>query len=289
MATRNPSPETPVFSSVEQVLDVQVLPTGAFTILIDGHPVDFEYDDRGYDTTVVLLHPAISSKVVKLPVFIGRGITQNSKVNRLFIADPTLNLYPNLQTGWFAGSQQQPNLQEELVRVFQKFTADKRTIYFGLSAGGFAALFFSSAHPGSLALPVNPQVHLADHSSPRVRQWTNSAWGLNNNSDIGEKEMPNVTTDLREIYTHPLGTRVVYIQNTGDLDHVENHWKHFKATARPQALAGVALVHAGEGHIAPSEKYLTAAIDLIVDSDTWGRIDMSKIAVSPQRILKTNK
>ncbi|WPR66135.1 hypothetical protein SLW73_07415 [Glutamicibacter protophormiae] len=268
---------------MDEFLKQDELPSGPFSVLIDEIPVDFEYDDRGFDTTIVLLHPAISPKIEKLPMFIGRAITQNAPVNRLFVADPTLNIHGDLETGWFAGSSAQPNLQTHLNVIFRRMTAGKRTIYFGLSAGGFAALLFASLHPDSLAMPVNPQVQLADHSSPRVRKWTNVAWGMNNKLDSDTKAMPPVETDLLAVYEEPLKVRVVYIQNTGDRDHMKNHWSAFKAKARPQALAGVALVDAGEGHVAPSEAYLAEAINHVATADSWGRFNLKTLKSSPNR------
>ncbi|MGP5153520.1 hypothetical protein [Glutamicibacter ardleyensis] len=291
MAIRDVSRTGQVIESVEQFFAEEDLPTGLFSILIDGLPVDFEYDDRGFETTVILLHPAISPKVEKLPMFIGRSITQSAPVNRLFVADPTLNIHSDLETGWFSGSAAQPNLQSQLSAIVRRVTADKRAIYFGLSAGGFAALLFASMHPGSLAMPVNPQVQLADHSSPRVRKWTNTAWGMNNSSDSETKKMPPVETDLLSIYSEPLKVRVVYIQNSGDSDHMENHWSKFKQRARPQALAGVALVDAGEGHIAPSESYLAEIINQVAGSDSWSQFNFKGIKASPSRtaVQKTQK
>lgn len=287
MAIRDVSRTGKVIASLEKFLAEEELPTGLFSVLIDGIPVDFEYDDRGFDTTVILLHPAIGPKIEKLPMFIGRSITQNAPVNRLFVADPTLNIHSDLETGWFSGSTVQPNLQCQLSAIFRRVTTEKRTIYFGLSAGGFAALLFASMHPDSLAMPVNPQVQLADHSSPRVRKWTNTAWGLNNSSDSETKTMPPVETDLLSIYAEPLKVRVVYIQNTGDSDHMKNHWSLFKKRARPQALAGVALVDAGEGHIAPSEAYLAEAISQIANADSWAQFNLKGIKSSPSRAAKT--
>ncbi|MDQ0095964.1 hypothetical protein [Paeniglutamicibacter psychrophenolicus] len=283
MAIREASKEAPVFESVDDFLSAPETPSGLFVIMIGGHPADFRYDDRGHETTVVLLHPAINSRVKRLPVFIGSGVTESLHVNRLLVSDSSLSLHEGIQAGWFAGNSKQPELQAALAMIFEKVTAGKRTIYFGLSAGGFASLVFSSVHPGSIAVPVNPQTHLANHPSPRVRKWTIHAWGLNSPSDERAKEMPPVLTDVCDLYSQPLENRVAYIQNTGDEEHMRIHWKRFKDEVHPQNLAGSALVYAADGHIAPSVAYMTAVLDVVVNAQSWDQVDFSAISVSPVR------
>ena len=284
MAIRQVPADLRKFNSLEEFLSIKKVPEGKFCVEVNGNPIDLDYEDRGYDTTLVLLHPALSDKVTRLPMFIGRSISKNARANRLFIADPTLNMADDLFLAWFAGNKDQPNLEKDLHKIFMKVSGDKRTAYFGPSGGGFAALVFSSMHPGSLAIPVNPQTNIADYMPKRVCEWTNIAWGMSNDKDASGIAMPPVVTNLQEVYSKPLENHVLYIQNTGDTGHMKTHWEPFKSAKHPSNAVRELLVNAGPGHVAPAESFLAEVLTNACISEDWGKMTLD-IKTSALRIM----
>lgn len=283
MAKRRITGEVSEFASIHEFLDCPTVPEGLITIMDNGIPIDLKYVDRGKGITVLTFHPAINSKVTHIPMFIGGNITQDLEANILFVSDPTMNVFEELETGYFAGSSRQPNLQSDLNKIFRKITEGKRAIYFGFSAGGFAALYFSSLHPGSIAIPVNPQTTLSLHTSERLTKWAEVAWGISNQKDAPVKNVPPVDSDMCDLYSTPKPNRVAYVQNVGDRDHMEIHWARFKKLAKSQVIAGTCLVYAGDGHIAPRPEFLTEVLNTVISSPSWGRLSFRHIKTSPRR------
>lgn len=270
------------FESVEDFLDVEEIPHGTFSIIYGGVPIDFQYEDRGYETTAIFFQAAVSAKVQKLPVFLGKSFSTDPKINRLFVSDPTLYLNERIRLGWYAGSSTQPMLQDVLADVFLKISGNRRTIYFGASGGGFAALAFSALHSGTLAIAVNPQTSIADYTALAVARWTDLAWGYDNEA-TGRLEIPNTLSNLRPLYSTKLDNYVLYVQNTGDTTHVNDHWEPFFATLNPSNHVTPIIAFSGEGHVTPPADYLTALLHLAADTESWQDLDPALITVSPVR------
>lgn len=281
MAIRIPPTDVQSFDSLDEFLGSPTVPQGAFSVYLNGVPVDLLYEDRGFGTTAVLFHAALGLTIKELPVFLGRKFSELVPVNRLFVSDPTLNIHENLTLAWYAGSSVHPNLQDHLAKIFQKVTAGNRAIYFGASGGGFASLFYSASHPGSLAMPVNPQTNIRSYTTRFVCRWTNTAWGLENQDDGSDLCMPPTTTNLRELYASPVQNHVIYVQNTGDRTHMPGQWKPFEESIHPSNSLKPLLVFSGNGHIAPPPDYLAAVMSIIASADSWDHLDFATIEVPP--------
>lgn len=282
MAIREAPQKIVTFDSLEAFLETPETPNGTFTVTVGGLPIDFDYEDRGYSTTVIFFQAAIGPKVKILPVFLGKTFSQNVPANRLFVSDPTLYVSKRLSLAWYAGSMVQPNLQAELSLIFSKVSGPNRPIYFGTSGGGFAALAFSALHDGSLAVAVNPQTNIADYQPAAVVRWTNVAWNMDNVVE-GPFSMPPVTTNLRPVYAQKLTNHVVYVQNTGDTSHMSRQWMPFKESVHPENSLFPVIEFSGPGHVAPPSKYLSALLSTVARSSSWRDLDLSDLGVSPLR------
>lgn len=238
-----------------------------------GLPIDFRYEDRGHATTTVFFHAALGPKITRLPVFLGKSFSQDVAVNRLFVADPTLHIDDKLRLAWYAGSSRQPDLQEVLAQVFAKISGSNRTIYFGASGGGYAALYYSAQHPSSLAIPLNPQTNIARYVPAFVERWASMAWQLEK-SESGHLEMPDTVTNLVEVYEQPRGNHVLYVQNTGDALHMEAHWSPFIEKVNPSNDIVPFLQFVGEGHVPPPVEQLKELLKLAAASQDWSTLDV---------------
>src|SRR5699024_565358 len=101
---------------------------------------------------------------------------------------------------WYAGNQQQPDLQTSLIKIISKLADDLRTerlVFFGGSGGGFAAMFFSYHFPGSLALVFNPQTKIANYSKIATRAYAQKAFGVPKDISHPLTKIPtNIVKDL---------------------------------------------------------------------------------------------
>ncbi|WP_166969632.1 hypothetical protein [Brevibacterium atlanticum] len=232
-----------------------------YTIVLDGIPVDLRYDDRGFDTTIVFFHAAITKAVRRYPVFSGATFSEDIPANRLFISDPSLYVDSRIKLGWYAGSSRQPTLQEALTEILSKFEGpNRRLIFFGASGGGFASLYFATYFPGSTAVPVNPQTAIREYVPVIVNRYLNYAWG-----GQSVDALP-VCTDVIDLYRRPVGNSVLYVQNSGDSDHMVHHYSPFFDALPDDHRVKSHLVDAGEGHVPPKRALLGQILKEVVGS-----------------------
>lgn len=248
------------FDSVEQLIVTLAGGTSTYGITVGGLPIDLRFDDRGFDTTVVFFHAAITKAIKRYPVFSGTSFSADLKANRLFVSDPSLYVDPRIKLGWYAGNVKQPKLQGELTQVISRFVRPgNKLIFFGASGGGFASLYYSAQFPGSIAVPVNPQTSIGSYVPVIVDRYLDYAWDR-----LRIDELP-VCTDVREIYRDPPENSVIYVQNTGDAEHMDNHFTPFTDVLPKKNTVAPMLVNVGKGHVPPSRDQLARILTDVID------------------------
>lgn len=215
---------------------------------------------------MVFFHAALAKPGTKFPVFTGLNISHTLPVDRIFVADPSIYLDENLTLAWYAGSRVQPDLQDIILQIIMALTRTEAPIItFGASGGGFAALYFASRLPAAQAIPVNPQIDLARYVPGPVRKWLRLGWGLDPDSK-GLDNIPAVT-DSGSAYRCGSPTRVWYVQNTGDQNHMENHYAPFMKSL-PQGHGVIPiLIDAGAGHIPPRKEQLLTILQAAAERE----------------------
>src|SRR5699024_639434 len=133
----------------------------------------------------------------------------------------------DLMLSWYAGNHRQPDLQQILVSIFEKIhvsLGSERAVFFGGSGGGVAALFFASHFQNSLALVFNPQTNIAKYSKRAVRDFATKAFQIEPIGDDLLRQLPSdVVVDLCEAYRPPIDTKIAYLQNANDKEHLQSH------------------------------------------------------------------
>jgi hypothetical protein len=241
-----------VFPSLDVFLAAEEVPSGILTI--EGpQPIDVLYSPTGGETTVVAFHAALSGTGLKLPMFAGGKVTQDWNTNRIFISDPGLYADDEVRIAWFAGTDELP-LQSVLPRILEKLidaAGGARTLFWGPSAGGFAALYYSRFFPGSLAVPINPQTILARFGYENQRRYTRAAFGAETPEQHDEVFSARICSDLRDHYAGDVPNYILYIQNSNDT-HLDWHMTPFLDslgdTHRVKKVLGSDW---GVGHFAP--------------------------------------
>ncbi|KAA9393119.1 hypothetical protein FCK90_13795 [Kocuria coralli] len=225
------------------------------------HPVDIHVSPAHSDTTVVVFHAALTKRSTLLPVFTGANMLKPFKVNLVQVADPGLYADDELTIGWFAGTAVHP-VQQELVMILRHLVSElggSRTLFFGASAGGFAALYYGRNFPDATIVPVNPQTVLENFSLEHQTAYCTTAWGAAP-TDVWEN---SVDADLRRIYNGANHNDILYIQNVTDA-HVELHMQPFLGSI-PDERVEVVRGDWGDGHTAPSPEELTQLLTRVLD------------------------
>lgn len=258
---------TSFFGSVEDFLSTPLLGSlpkeaEAVSIRYGEAFLDLLIEDRGADSTIILFHAAIDPSKTTLPVFVGRQVVDGIDANLIYVSDPSLDRGASI--GWFTGDESRP-YQEDLERclshVFTGLHPDtpvselgERTIFWGASAGGFAALYYSNRFPKSLAVVSNPQTHIGRYHEPQVTAYLEKCWSGRSLSDT------NITFDLVAEYNKGFENYVAYLQNRDDELHYKQHFLPWsQAVADHPRQWRLLLGDWGKGH-APAPTFLLTGI-----------------------------
>ena len=254
------------FESIEQFLKFDGRLSGLIEIS-DSLPILVYFRNRDANVTFVPFAAALGVKRVRdLPFFGGMSTSAHLTSNTILISDPSLILSDRLGLGWYAGSNQQVDLQRKITLIIKKLAGDSRLVFFGASGGGYAALEQALQFENSTALVTNPQVDM--RRSPSFKNYAKIAWdGL----DEMTKEPP-VIYEVLDAYSRQTSARVVYLQNYGDTIHVEKHWKPFIEAVHPSNQVLSLTPHIGEGHVSPDKETFKRLFSLLTTVEDWERL-----------------
>ena len=234
-----------------------------------GPPIILLSEDRGFDTTVVMFHAAMPEGVT-LPVFSGREVTDSLPVNRILLSDPSLQFSAEMNVAWFAGNRHQ-RLQVGLTQVirhaFESHDRARRIVFFGPSGGGFAALYFASRFPGSVAIASNPQTDIARYDPIHIGNYMRFAWERQWEPGSPLDLPEHVITDLTPIYAEPVDAEVYYLQAARDAAHIEDHCGRFLSALHPENRVHLLVGEWGSGHTPPPAELIGRVIGLVAARD----------------------
>jgi hypothetical protein len=203
-----------------KTIEIESLPdkTGQYLVRFRGIEIPLSYKPGSTQSLIIIFHGAVNQYIRKMPFFQDH-FPSISSAHQISISDASLTKNINLQAGWYAGSQDIP-LQDLLSNFFkeiQHILSINKTIYFGASAGGFAALFYSHFDKDSLAIAVNPQINLNRWLNSSITNYRESCWpDLKTNTDLNTV----ITMNIADIYSESMVNFVCLINSSGDRFHL---------------------------------------------------------------------
>lgn len=227
------------------------------------------WENKGADTTLVTFSGAVGSKVETVPAFLGMRVTSPFSVNRLLISDPALALSSDLRLGWYAGTNEWSSLPVDVSEVIHRFSMGGRTVLFGPSGGGFAALEQSVRIPGATVLAVNPQTDILMYDRAAVERYRDICWP--GHGEFRQDETPFIHSVVSR-FAEPVDASVIYVQNTGDRFHVRQHLNPFREAAHSSNKIFYAESYFGDGHIGPSAADYHKLLEAILGTAEWDEI-----------------
>lgn len=240
---------------------------GLTSIKTNNRWFDFFYEDRGAAVTLVTFTAALPSTLETYPIFSGKQIASKLDVNRLAFFDAAGGSAESLPTFWHLRTKRVDS-QRIILSTINKVLAQnagRSLLFFGSSAGGFAALNYSSHFPGSAALVLNPRVNLL--SEPRhFERYAAKAF-------VGADPTRLVRTlpyDMAKRYSLPRGNQVFYLQNLEDVNYVRHHYKHFVNAVDGRPDVTYVTADWGNGHVLPPlEAYMGPLRCLVSSAPNW--------------------
>jgi pimeloyl-ACP methyl ester carboxylesterase len=196
-----------------------------------GGPLDIValYAPRESKTLIVSFHGSLVRSKFQLPRFEWRRTLGNLDAGVLSLADTTIELGEKIPLGWYIGTKEQ-DLADDIATVVQQVAADggyEHIVLAGSSGGGYAAMAISRRIPGSVAVSFSPQTRVGDYIPWVAKVLVNAAFPGYETIDAVEVDFAE-RVNLRRLYAEPkIPNYVRYVQNSNDLDHIEEHYAPF--------------------------------------------------------------
>lgn len=180
----------------------------------------------------VVMPSAVERASVTLPVFsrwswATKGIFPG---HVLFISDPTLALREDLGLAWCLGTAAHC-ATDEIAGFVSKFAAangipNQDIVFYGSSAGGFAALAAAAKVPGSTAVAINAQTDAFAYARrEQVALASEACFGSAAVERVRAQFADRL--DMVRRWSSKPGSRVIMVQNELDVHHYEGHFKPF--------------------------------------------------------------
>ncbi|MCT1601381.1 hypothetical protein M3E18_10100 [Kocuria sp. p3-SID1433] len=222
------------FSDVEEFLVAPAPPTGYVRIALNRPPLDFRYLDKGESALGVFFTAAVPNDSLA-PRFTGFAVSRNVSMNTINFAGPAVTLTPEIFLAWYTGWETQ-RLDSVIRKVIQKYREwlghRTPTLLYGGSAGGCASLVVGLEMDDVVSIAANPQTDLRYYNRPLVQQRQRARWP--NAAPVLDEALVCIpaVTDVASAYVKKRGigvsNRVVILQNIGDADHIDAHFRPLK-------------------------------------------------------------
>ncbi|MEE2524669.1 hypothetical protein [Pseudarthrobacter sp. J47] len=270
-------PNISAHDSLEEFMGCADLDSGLHVIPhSDSLFTEILYDNRNAPTTIVFFNGAGFASSATRPGFTGTSMMKSvsgDDVNRIYIHDATLYHDPSNSLTWYAGCSelQLQRILPEIIGKFLTVSESQRTIFFGVSGGAYAALYYSTHFPGSLVLATNPQTILPKYHGWEFAKFSRTCWGSAEALSI-ESAKAKFAADLTEIYSAPVDNYVYYLNNASDTHHVDEHLRPFARRLHKDNHVQVLIRNWGEGLVAPVPDIFLDVIRRVVGDAAWSNM-----------------
>lgn len=255
-----------IFDDIESALRAG-LAEGLTIIKSNGRYFDYYFENRNSPVTLVTFHAATGPNTVEYPIFTGSRFADKLGVNLLAFADSACGGAEKLLTFWHQSTKRVPSGKfiPSIIALTQRTGYQKHLIFFGSSAGGYAALHYSTFFPKSVALVMNPRIELLGKPH-RFEDYSRKAYPGWNPQMVAAR----IPTSMSKWYKEGKENTVAYMQNSGDRLYYENHFTHFEAATRGQENIHFKIKNWGKGHIAPpANEYMEPLEALVNHAPFW--------------------
>lgn len=212
------------YSSQQHFLSAE-LQSGVHSIQVGPQIIDMFIENRGSPVTLVNFNAAAPRSATTVPILLGRSFTKDTGINLIAVADPTMAMGDkDLTVSWYLGNRQIGKLPPILAPLIQhalNSVNTKRTILFGASGGGYAAVLYGKYFPESLVLGINPRLDLNARPVAAIDRYLAAAHHATD-PEIQEEGRDFLPGKLSSLYKKSLPFDLCIYQNLGDKNFL-NH------------------------------------------------------------------
>lgn len=144
----------------------------------------------------------------------------------IIITDPTLSLHDDIGIAWFQGTKDKFAIPiiAKVIDIFRKslMVENKKVLFYGSSAGGFASLMMSTLLKNSCCVVNNPQTNVIMFREKIKSEMLERCYPNTNEQTIKEFFI-NRLSAVRYFKANNSIPKILYIQNISDIEHYNNH------------------------------------------------------------------
>ena len=225
--------------------------------------LDCLIEPKNSDVLVVPLHGALDRSKYSLPRFEWMGTLQQRTESLLFLCDTGLNSDNDLRISWYTGGSTDDLTARyaKLIEAVAEKVGATKIVLLGFSGGGFAALSLATLLPTGLALAFSPQTSIGKYY-PIFSEAYASALFKDCETFAAVEERYGTRTSLIERYASAdTAARFVYVQNTGDAHHMQNHYSPFRDLTEGRIGSTFITSNDSSTHSVPSKERVLEILD----------------------------
>lgn len=202
-----------------------------FKYIDNGHKLEsFVSFKEGSKKLVVCFQGAVNRKKVTPPVFHRWSWSELIQSNVLVVNDPMLYRNSDLKIGWYIGGHNFDYIRKygELIKSFceARDIELSNIVFYGSSAGGFAAMAISSYIKNGFVIVNNPQTNILRYYKSHVRDLLDVGFeGIS--IDEAEKKLAVKFDLISRFEKYKYIPRILYLQNINDVFHYKQHFMPF--------------------------------------------------------------
>ncbi len=165
------------------------------------------------------------------PVFQRWSWASKMPGHSIFISDPALYLNDTLGLAWYAGTQNM-DISQEIAHLLTQISEEiniplKDFVLYGSSGGGYAALKISTLLEAAQVIAINPQTNILKYNQYLVEKYLRDAWELKSRKSVEDNDDFRFSLLHERTLKKLKQRRIIYIQNTFDSHHFEEHFLPF--------------------------------------------------------------
>ena len=190
------------------------------------HENIFFSNKKDWSKIIIMFNGAIFGRKdidIDTPIFHRWSWHKNFKHPLICISDPLTYGKDALPLAWYQGSSKENYLNDVIGRIkiaLNEFNpSEKEFVSFGSSGGGFASLLCAHLGLVETSIAINPQTNIYNFSEKRTLNLF-----LKKRIDLGLNENHGNYCLIKTGFSlFKETTKIIYIQNTCDIDHYNNH------------------------------------------------------------------
>ncbi|WCH21323.1 hypothetical protein [Aeromonas salmonicida] len=189
------------------------------------------YIKNDTDKVVVFFNGATTSPLDGKKIYSRWSWGYNTGTSFISFDDPIVSCTRLTNLGWYIGTKDtdiQDIINKILLHVCDKFNIPlNRVVFYGSSGGGFAAIMAAIKLRGSTAIALNPQTNILKYNKKPHETVLNNFFSINNAIHESVLTYLDRFSILEAIKRTSYLPNVIYIQNTQDTFHLNNHYIPF--------------------------------------------------------------